>query len=144
MKAEGVRVQHGTPIGGGLRMAVYPIRPKEEKEAGERCPFCERRYTKKRKPVSTIFGIATNKPVFDWKCEDCADADELAPKYPTAIVVEDTVDWRGDYWERSLHPSEARYKKAFGGWVPEGYETDLEELHRTAVTNALEAKFDAS
>jgi len=137
-------MRHGTPIGECLRMAVYPIRPKEQKKAGERCPFCERRYTKKRKPVATIFGIATNKPVLEWQCEDCADADELTPKYPTAIVVEDTVNWRGDYWERSLHPSEARYKKALGQWVPEGYETDLEELHRTVATNALEAKFDAS
>ena len=120
-------MRHGTPIGECLRMAVYPIRPKEQKKAGERCPFCERRYTKKRKPVPTIVGIATNKPVLEWQCEDCADADELTPKYPTAIVVEDTVNWRGDYWERSLHPSEARYKKALGQWVPEGYETDLEE-----------------
>jgi hypothetical protein len=58
--------------------------------------------------------------------------------------VEDTVDWRGEYWERSLHPSEARYKKAMGAWIPEGYETDLEELHRTMATNALETKFNAS
>ena len=126
-------------------MAVYPIRPKEQKEAGERCPLCERKYTNKRRPVPTIFGYATNRPVSDWECEDCAGADDgLTPKYPVAIVVEDTVDWRGDYWERSLHPSEARYKRAFGEWVPEGYETDLEELHRTVATNALEAKFDAS
>jgi len=54
------------------------------------------------------------------------------------------VNWRGEYWERSLHPSETRYKKALGEWVPEGYETDLEELHRTVATNALETKFDAS
>jgi hypothetical protein len=44
----------------------------------------------------------------------------------------------------NLHPSEARYKKSLGQWVPEGYETGLEELHRTVATNALEAKFDAS
>jgi hypothetical protein len=135
-------MQHGTPIGDGLRMAVYPIRPKEQKVAGERCPFCERRYTQKRNPVPIIFGTATNKPVWDWQCEECAD--ERTLKYPTAIVVEDTVNWRGDYWERPLHPSEARYKRAFGKWVPEGYETDLEELHRTVATNALETKFDAS
>ena len=65
-------------------------------------------------------------------------------KYPTAIVVEGTVNLRGEYWERSLHPSEARYKKAFGEWVPDGYETDLEEMHRTVATNALETKFNAS
>ncbi len=135
-------MRHGTPISEGLRIVVYPIRPTEEKEAGERCPFCERKYTKKRKPVLFISGCATNKPVFDWECEDCANEDP--PKYPTAIVVEDTVNWRGEYWERSLHPSEARYKKAFGEWVPEGYETDLEELHRTVATNALETKFNAS
>jgi hypothetical protein len=135
-------MRHGTPVGEGLRMVVYPIRPKEEKEAGERCPFCERRYTKKRKPVLIISGYATNKPVFDWECEDCAE--EEPPGYPTAIVVEDTGDWRGESWERSLHPSEARYKQALGEWVPEGYETDLEELHRTVVTNALETKFNAS
>jgi hypothetical protein len=64
--------------------------------------------------------------------------------YPLAIVLEDTVNWRGDYWERPLHPSEARYKKALGQWVPEGYETVNEELHRTMATNALEAKFDSS
>jgi hypothetical protein len=52
------------------------------------------------------------------------------------------VNWRGDYWERTLHPSEARYKKAFGEWVPEGYDTNLEELHRTVATNALETKFN--
>ncbi len=137
-------MRHGTPIGEGLRMAVYPIRPKEQKAVGERCPFCERKYTKKRKPVPTIFGYATNKPTLDWQCKDCADVDDYTPKYPTAIVVEDTVNWRGDYWERSLHPSEARYKKAFGEWIPEGYETDLEELHRTVATNALETKFNAS
>ena len=124
-------------------MAVYPIRPKVQKEAGERCFLCERKYTKKRKMVSTIIGSATNNPVFTWECEDCADAGEYTPKYP-AIVVEDTVNWRGEYWERSLHPSETRYKKAFGQWVPEGYETDLEELHRTVATNALENKFNAS
>ncbi len=135
-------MRHGTPIGEGLRMAVYPIRPKEEKEVGERCPICERKYTNKRKPVATIFGYATNNPVLDWECEECAEEDP--PEYPTAIVVEDTVNWRGEYWERSLHPSEARYKKALGEWVPEGYETDLEELHRTVATNALETKFDAS
>ena len=111
-------------------------------QVSERCPFCERKYTKKRKPVLTISGYATNKPVFEWECEDCAEEDH--PEYPTAIVVEDTVNWRGDYWERYLHPSEARYKKAFGGWVPEGYETDLEELHRTVAINALESKFNAS
>jgi hypothetical protein len=61
-----------------------------------------------------------------------------------AIVVEDTVDWRGEYWERSLHPSEARYKKAFGEWVPAGYDINLEELHRTVATNVLETKFNAS
>ena len=119
-------------------MAVYPIRPKEQKEAGERCPFCERKYTNKRKPVPAITRYATNTPILDWRCEDCADADELTPQYLTTIVAEDTVNWRGDYWERALHPSEARYKKAFGEWVPEGYETDLEELHRTVATNALE------
>ena len=102
-------------------MAVYPIRPKEHKEAGERCPLCERKYTKKRKPVPTIFGRATNKPVLDWECEECASADDRLPtKYPVAIVVEDTVNWRGDYWERSLHPSEARYRKALGEWNTEG------------------------
>jgi hypothetical protein len=42
-----------------------------------------------------------------------------------------------------LSPFRARYKKAFGEWVPEGYETDLEELHRTVATNALETKFNA-
>jgi hypothetical protein len=127
-------------------MAVYPIRPKKQKVAGERCPLCERKYTKKRKPVPTIFGRATNESGSDWECEDCADAadDRLPLKYPVAIVLEDTVNWRGDYWERSLHPSEARYKKALGRWIPEGYETDLEELHRTVATNALETKFDAS
>jgi len=135
-------MRHGTPIGGGLRIVVYPIRPKEEKVADERCPFCEEKYTKKRKPVLTISGYATNKPVFDYECEECANEDP--PEYPIAIVVEDTVNWRGEYWERSLHPSEARYKKALGEWVPEGYETDLEELHRTVATNALEAKFNAS
>ena len=93
-------------------MAVYPILPKEQKEAGERCPFCEREYMKQHKPVPTIFGLATNKPVFGWECEECAD--EVPPNYPVAIVVEDTVDWRGEYWERSLHPSEARYRKALG------------------------------
>ena len=68
-------------------------------------PLCERKYTKKRKPVPTIFGRATNKPVLDWECEECASADDRLPtKYPVAIVVEDTVNWRGDYWERSLHP----------------------------------------
>lgn len=123
-------------------MVVYPIRPKEEKGADERCPFCERTYTKKRQPVAIISGYATNKPVFDWECENCET--EEPPEYPTAILVEDTVNWRGEYWERSLHPSETRYKKAFGGWVPEGYETDLEELHRTVATNALETKFNAS
>ena len=123
-------------------MVVYPIRPKQEKEAGERCPFCEQKYTNKRKPVPTIYGYATNKPVFGWECEDCAK--ENPPKAPTAIVVEDTVDGRGEYWERSLHPSEARYKRAMGQWVPEGYETDLEELHRTVATNALETKFNNS
>ena len=135
-------MQHGTPIGEGLRIAVYPIRPKDENEPAERCPFCERKYTNKRKPVLFISGCATNKPVFDWECEDCAG--EEPPRYLSAIVVEDTVNWRGEYWERSLHPSEARYKKALGEWVPEGYETDLEELHRTVATNALETKFDAS
>ena len=135
-------MRHGTPIGEGLRMVVYPIRPQEEKGVGERCPFCERKYTKKCKPVLFISGCATNKPVFDWECEDCAGEDP--PKYPTAIVVEGTVNWRGEYWERSLHPSEARYKKAFGEWVPDGYETDLEEMHRTVATNALETKFNAS
>ncbi len=135
-------MQHGTPIDEGLRMAVYPIRPKEQKQAGERCLLCERKYTKKRKPVQTIFAYGTNKPVFDWKCEDCVE--EYTPKYPTAIVVEDTVNWRGEYWERSLHPSEARYKKVFGQWIPEGYETDIEELHRTVATNALKTKFNAS
>jgi hypothetical protein len=54
------------------------------------------------------------------------------------------VNWRGQYWERSLHPSEARYKKVLDEWVPEGYETDLEEMHRTVATNALETKFNAS
>ena len=54
------------------------------------------------------------------------------------------MNWRGEYWERSLHPSEARYMKACGEWVPEGYETDLEEMHRTVATNALETKFNAS
>jgi hypothetical protein len=135
-------VRHGTPIGRGLRIAVYPIRPKEQKEAGDKCSFCEEKYTKKRKPVPTISGYATNNPVFDWECEKCANDDP--PEYPIAIVVEDTVSWRGEYWERSLHPSEARYKKALGQWVPEGYETDLEELHRTVSTNALETKFNAS
>jgi hypothetical protein len=135
-------MRHGTLIGEGLRMVVYPIRPKEKREAGERCPFCERKYTNKRKPVLFISGCATNKPIFDWECEDCANEDP--PKYPPAIVVEDTVNWRGEYWERPLHPSEAHYKKAFGEWVPEGYETDLEELHRTVATNALETKFNAS
>ena len=125
-------------------MAVYPVRPKEQREVGEKCPLCERKYTKKRKPVPTIIGRATNKPVFDWECQDCADANDLPPMYPVAIVVEDTVNWRGDYWERALHPSEARYRKALGKWVPEGYETDLEEMHRTVATNALETKFDAS
>ncbi len=81
-------MRHGIPIGEGLRMVVYPIRPKQEKEAGERCPFCERTYTNKRQPVLTISGYATNKPLFDWKCEDCAAED--SPEYPTAIVVEDT------------------------------------------------------
>lgn len=135
-------MRHSTPIGEGLRIVVYPIRPKQEKEAGERWPLCERKYTKKRKPVLYISGYATNKPIFDWECEDCADEDP--PEYPTAILVEDTVNWRGEYWERCLHPSEARYKKAFGKWVAEGYETDLEELHRTVATNALETKFNAS
>jgi len=135
-------MRHGTPIGGGLRIVVYPIRPKEENVADERCSICEEKYTKKRKPVLTLSGYATNKPVFDYECEECANEDP--PEYPIAIVVEDTVNWRGDYWERSLHPSEARYKKALGEWVPEGYETDLEELHRTVATNALEAKFNAS
>ena len=125
-------------------MAVYPIRPKVQKEAGERCLLCERAYMKKRKPVPTVIAYGTNNPVFGWKCEDCADADENAPVYSVAIVVEDTVNWRGEYWERSLHPSEARYKKAFGQWVPEGFETDIEELHRTVATNALENKFNAS
>ncbi len=60
-----------------------------------------------------------------------------SPRVPIAIVMEDAVNWCGEYWERSLHPSEARYKKALGGWVPEGYETDLEELHRTVASNAL-------
>jgi len=32
----------------------------------------------------------------------------------------------------------------FGEWIPKGYETDLEELHLTVATNALEAKFNAS
>src|SRR5215217_2347102 len=100
-------MRHGTPTGGGLRMVVYPIRPKKEKEAGERCPFCKRKYTKKRKPVLFISGCATNKPVFDWECQDCAEED--SPRYPIAIVVEDTVNWRGEYWERSLNHSEARY-----------------------------------
>ena len=118
-------MRHGTPLDGGLRMVVYPIYPKQEKAAGERCRFCERKYTKKRKPVTFISGCATNNPIFDWKCEDCAE--ENPPKYPTAIVVEDTVDWRGEYEAHSLHPSEARYKKALGQWVPEGYETDFEE-----------------
>jgi hypothetical protein len=135
-------MRHGTPIGGGLRIVVYHIRPKEEKVADERCPFCEEKYTKKRKPVLTISGYATNKPVFDYECEECANEDP--PEYPIAIVVEDTVNWRGEYWERSLHPSEARYKKALGEWVPEGCETNLEELHRTVATNSLEAKFNAS
>ena len=54
------------------------------------------------------------------------------------------MNWRGDYWERTFHPSEARYKKAFGEWVPKGYDTNLEELHRTVATNALETKFNAS
>ena len=137
-------MQHGTPIGEGLRMAVYPICPKEEKEPGERCSVCEQKYTNKRKPVLTIIGYGTNNPVFEWECEDCADADEHGLEYPIAVVVEDTLNWRGEYWEGSLHPSEARYKKAFGQWVPEGYETDLEELHRTVATNALETKFNES
>ena len=47
----------------GLRIAVYPIRAKEEKEAEGWCPFYERKYTKKRKPVPTISGYATNEPV---------------------------------------------------------------------------------
>ncbi len=136
---------HGTPIGEGLRMAVYPIRPKEQKEASEWCPRCERKYTKKRKPVPTIVGYGTSEPFFDWECEDCAkETAGYASKYPPAIVLEDTVNWHGDYWERALHPSEARYKKAFGQWVPEGYETVGEEVHRTVATNALENKFNAS
>ena len=123
---------------------VYRIRPKAPKEPGEGCPRCERRYTKERKPVPTIVGYATTEPAFDWECEACAEDTENAPKYPTAIVVEDTVDWRGDYWERTVHPSEARYKKAFGEWVPEGYETTREEVHRIVATDALENKFNAS
>jgi hypothetical protein len=86
-------MRHGTPIGEGLRMAVYPILPREEIEAGERCLLCEQKYTKKRKPVPTIVGYGTNDPVFGWNCVDCADADENAPVYPVAIVVEDTVAW---------------------------------------------------
>ena len=39
--------------------------------------------------------------------------------------------------------SEARYKKALGEWVPEGYETELEELHATVATNVLETTFSA-
>ena len=137
-------MQHGTPIGEGLRIAVYPIRPKEQKEPGERCPCCKRKYTKKRKRVPTIVGYGTSEPVFGWECEDCAEkTTEYTSKSP-GIVLEDTVDWRGDYWERSLRPAEARYKRVFGEWIPEGYETDLEEVHRTVVINALESKFDAS
>lgn len=137
-------MQHGTPVGEGLRIAVYPIRPKEQQKVGERCPCCKRKYTKQRKPVPTIVGYGTSEPVFDWECEDCAEkAAEYTSKYP-AIIFEDTVNWQGDYWERSLRPSEARYKKAFGEWIPEGYETVLEEVHRTVATNALENKFDAS
>ena len=134
-------------------MAAYPIRPKAVEHEPTRCFACERGFTKKRHPSKTIIGYGTTDWREAWQCSECAaddgwirdwgDKPQFIP-YPTAIVVEDTVNWRGDYWERSLHPSEARYKKAFGGWVPEGYETDLEELHRTAVTNALEAKFDAS
>jgi hypothetical protein len=91
-------VQHGTPIGEGLRIVVYPIRPKEQKEPGERCPCCERKYTKKRKPVLTIVGYGTTEPFFDWECEDCAkETVKYVSKYPIAIVVEDTVNWRGDY-----------------------------------------------
>jgi|SRR5829696_3859490 len=104
-------MRRGTPIGDGLRMAVYPIRPRQEKEVSYRCILCERRYTKSNKAVSTILGSATNNPVFAWECTDCASSGEYTPKYP-GIVIEDTVDWQGDYWERSLHPSEARFKKA--------------------------------
>jgi len=93
--------------------------------------------------LALILGSATNNPVFAWECTDCASSGEYTPNYP-GIVIEDTVDRQGDYWERSLHPSEARFKKAFGKWVPEGYETELEELHRTVATNALERKFNAS
>ena len=81
-------------------MAVYPICPKEDKEVGQRCLLCERKYTSKRKPVPAIIGYATNKSVLGWKCKDCAGADENTSKYPTAIVVEDTVNWRGEFWER--------------------------------------------
>jgi hypothetical protein len=126
-------------------MVVYPIRPKEQKEVSERCPRCERKYTKKRKPVPTIVGSATSEPVFDWECRDCAEETaEYPSKYPPAIVLEDTVNWRGDYWERTVRPSEARYKKAVGEWVPEGYETVREEVHRIVATNALENKFNES
>jgi hypothetical protein len=138
-------MRHGTPIDEGLRMAVYPIRPKEQAQLGERCPRCERNYTKKRKPVPTIVGYGTSEPIFDWECDDCTKASaEHAIKYPLAIVLEDTVNWRGDYWERPLHSSEARYRRALGQWVPEGYETVNEELHRIVATKALDAKFDAS
>jgi hypothetical protein len=65
-------------------------------------------------------------------------------KYPPAIILEGTVNWRGDYWERTVRPSEARYKKAVGEWVPEGYETVREEVHRIVATNALENKFNES
>ena len=78
-------------------MAVYPIRPKEQRGVGERCPLCERKYTNKRKPAPAIFGYATNKPVFDWECQHCADAEDRLPAdHPLAVIVEDTVNWRGD------------------------------------------------
>ena len=107
-------MRHGTPIGDGLRMAVYPIRPKKQKVAGERCPLCERKYTKKREAVVCGVGTVLALPVRDGLVRGAAEdgRDRLPLKHPVAIVLEDTVNWRGDYWERSLHPSEARYKKA--------------------------------
>jgi len=44
----------------------------------------------------------------------------------------------------ALSPSKSGVLQRLALIVPEGYETDLEELHRTVTTNALETKFDAS
>jgi hypothetical protein len=137
---------HGTPVEGGMRLAVYPITPEPARSAPGRCSFCERYLndgTAAGEQVPHLIGLISTRPRVTYICASCDVEDregQFASYLPPGFPIEDTLNYRGESWEIAIHPSEARHQRAMGQWVPEGYTTEIEELHAQVQVNALERK----